>query len=289
MLKDKVIDGRRVAADVRRGVAEEIHAALERRPELRPPSLVTVLVGDDPASQVYLRIKAKACAEVGVKSRREVVPASISLEELKEFVKSLSDDPLVDGVLVQLPLPGRLRAHQEEVVNVVAPDKDVDGFTHVNNGRLAYGDESMAACTPKGIVHLLEVEGVELDGAEVVVINRSNVVGKPLALLLLNRNATVTVCHSRTRELPKVTSRADVLVVAIGRPLFVTPEFVKDGAVVVDVGTNRHEGKLVGDCHFDALLPHVSKITPVPGGVGPMTVATLLRNTLHAWKLHVGL
>ncbi|MHA1732467.1 MAG: bifunctional 5,10-methylenetetrahydrofolate dehydrogenase/5,10-methenyltetrahydrofolate cyclohydrolase [Promethearchaeota archaeon] len=285
MYEEKIIDGKKIAAQLRQGIKREVGAFAG----VRPPCLATMLVGDNPASKVYIGIKGKACDEVGIKSKHVTLPGDIGLDELEGEISALNSDPEVDGILIQLPLPGELRAHESDLVNLISPDKDVDGFTYFNNGLLMHGHEGLVACTPRGIVHLLETSGVALEGANVVVINRSKLVGKPLIFLLLNRNATVTVCHSKTRDLPKVCRRADIVVVAVGRPNFLTPEYVGDGAVVIDVGTNRVDGKLVGDTDFEALLPKVSKITPSPGGVGPMTVAMLLKNTVDAWKAHLGL
>lgn len=285
MSSSKIIDGKAIAAALRQQLKQEI----EKYSDIRPPCLTTILVGEDPASQVYIRIKKNACEEVGIISNHLSLPADISLETLQQRIDEQVADPNVDGILIQMPLPGPLRSHETTLVNRIPPDKDVDGYTYLNNGRLMHGHEGLVACTPKGIIHLIEWEGIQIEGANVAIINRSMLVGKPLLFLLMNRNATVTVCHSRTKELPKVTSQADIVIVAIGRARFLTPEYVKEGAVVIDVGTNRVEGKLVGDCDFDALLPKVSKITPNPGGVGPMTVAMLLQNTVMAWKHHLKL
>jgi methylenetetrahydrofolate dehydrogenase (NADP+)/methenyltetrahydrofolate cyclohydrolase len=286
----KIIDGKAIAAHVREDVAAGVSSRVDAGKS--PPGLATVLVGDNPASEVYVRMKQRACEKAGIKSFGHRLPADISQDELEQLVADLNANPEVNGILVQLPLPKGL--DEERVLNKISIYKDVDGFHPVNIGRLAQkGRESLfVPCTPDGVIYLLDQTGVELEGAEAVVLGRSNIVGMPVALLLVGRNATVTICHSRTKDLPSVTRRADVLVAAVGRPEMVKKDWVKPGAVVIDVGTNRVDDpstekgyRLVGDVAFDEVKEVASAITPSPGGVGPMTIAMLLRNTLRAADL----
>jgi methylenetetrahydrofolate dehydrogenase (NADP+)/methenyltetrahydrofolate cyclohydrolase len=286
-----VIDGKAVAARIRAQVAEEVEAFASETG--RTPGLATVLVGDDPGSAVYVSNKQRASAEVGMRAIDERLPAEASFEEVSVLLARLNDDPDVSGVLLQLPLPEHLDG--EVLSAMIDHAKDVDGLTPVNAGLLSQGRPGMRPCTPAGVLELLEDTGVALEGSESVVVGRSNLVGKPMAQLLLAENATVTVCHSRTRDLAAVCARADVLIVAVGRPRMITRDYVKPGAVVLDVGMNRltpaeagNKSGLVGDVDFDAVLGVAGAITPVPGGVGPMTVAMLLRNTLAAARTREG-
>jgi methylenetetrahydrofolate dehydrogenase (NADP+)/methenyltetrahydrofolate cyclohydrolase len=275
----QVIDGKAVAAEVRDRVAagvQEFAAANDGR----TPGLATVLVGEDPASQVYVGNKRKQAAEAGMRSIDEQLPKATPEEELLELIDELNGDDSVDGILVQLPLPEQI--NQDAVIERIDPAKDVDGLTAVNAGSLAQGRPGLVPCTPQGVIELLRQAGAELEGAEAVIVGRSILVGRPLASLLLGENATVTVCHSRTRDLAGVCSRADVLVAAVGSPRLIGREMVKPGAFVIDVGTNRTDNGLVGDVDFDAVREVAAAITPVPGGVGPMTIAMLLSNTLEA-------
>lgn len=281
----RVIDGKAVAARVRAEVARGVQAYAERTGE--PPGLATVLVGEDAASEVYVRNKQAACAEVGMIPFDERRPADAPTEEMLELLDRLGRDPAVNGILLQLPVPPQLSG--TGLTGVIDPLKDVDGLTPTNAGLLALGREGLRPCTPLGVMELLAEAGTELDGAEAVVLGRSNLFGKPMAALLLQANATVTTCHSHTRELGAVCARADVLVAASGQPRMVKREWVKPGAVVIDVGITRitpeeagNRSGLVGDVDFDAVADVASAITPVPGGVGPMTIAMLLRNTLQA-------
>jgi methylenetetrahydrofolate dehydrogenase (NADP+) / methenyltetrahydrofolate cyclohydrolase len=274
----RVIDGKAVAAAVRARVRDEV-GAYEAEAG-RTPKLVTVLVGEDPASQVYIRNKHRACEEAGMRSGHHDLPQTASEEEVLELVGQLGADPDVDGILVQLPVPDQIDPNA--VVDAIDPAKDVDGLTPVNAGRLAHGAPGLVPCTPAGVMELLRHEGVELEGAEAVVVGRSKLVGVPVARLLLAANATVTVCHSRTRDLEATARRADVLVAAVGVPRLLGAAAVKPGAVVIDVGVNRLEEGLVGDVDFEAAVEAAAAITPVPGGVGPMTIAMLLVNTLEA-------
>ena len=288
-----LIDGKEIAARLRQEVAQAVRARLEAG--LQPPGLAAVLVGENPASQTYVRSKRKACAEVGIQSFGYELPATASQQELEELVTRLNGDPRVHGILVQLPLPDGL--DEERVLNAVSLEKDVDGFHPVNIGRLGMkGREPLfVPCTPAGCMVLLEQAGARFEGANAVVLGRSNIVGLPAAMLLIGRNATVTVCHSRTRALPEVCRRADILLAAVGRPEMVKRDWVKLGAFVIDVGINRIEDpasksgyRLVGDVDFDEVREVAGAITPVPGGVGPMTIAMLLKNTLRGAELAEG-
>jgi methylenetetrahydrofolate dehydrogenase (NADP+) / methenyltetrahydrofolate cyclohydrolase len=274
----EILDGKAVAATIRAEVAEGVAELRERGIPVR---LDVVLVGDDPASATYVRMKQKDCDEVGIESQAHRFLADASQDELAALVEELNSDAAVSGFFIQLPLPGGL--DPLALISAIDPAKDVDGLSPLSTGRLAVGLPSLLPCTPHGVVHLLRRSGVELEGREAVVIGRSNLVGKPLAQLLLRENATVTVCHSRTRDLPEVARRAELLVVAAGRREFVGADYVREGAVVVDVGIHSREGGgLVGDVRFDEVEPRASYVSPVPGGVGPMTRAMLLYNTLQA-------
>jgi methylenetetrahydrofolate dehydrogenase (NADP+) / methenyltetrahydrofolate cyclohydrolase len=277
----RVIDGKAVAAAVRERV--KVDAAAYAEEFGRTPGLATVLVGEDPASEVYVRMKRRNCEEVGMRSIHHGPEVSIREDELLDLVRELNEDPEVDGILVQLPLPAHI--DPDAIVAEIDPGKDVDGLTPVNAGLLAHGAPGLVPCTPKGVMELLSHEGVELEGAEAVVVGRSKLVGVPVARLLLAANATVTICHSRTRDLDATCRRADVLVAAVGVPRLLGAEAVKPGAVVIDVGVNRLEEGLVGDVDFEAAAAVAGAITPVPGGVGPMTIAMLLANTLQAARM----
>lgn len=268
-----LMDGKALSAKVRGEVAQEV-AALGR-----PVGLATVLVGDDPASGVYVRNKRQACTEAGIESIHHELPAATSEQELLELVAELNADPRVTGILCQLPLPDHI--DEDRVIRAIDPVKDVDGFHPLNAGLLLQGSGILLPATPAGIMEILDEYDVPLQGAQAVVVGRSNIVGKPISLLLLQRHATVTICHSRTRELPELTRGADVLVAAIGKARVITREMVKPGACVIDVGINRVDGKLVGDVAED-VADVAGLLTPVPGGVGPMTIAALLRNTMRA-------
>ena len=274
----RVIDGKAVAAAVRERVKVDVAAYKEETG--RTPALATVLVGEDPASEIYIRNKRRSCEEVGIGSVHHGIEAGGKDEELLELVRSLGEDDEVDGILVQLPLPAHL--DPDAVVQTLNPQKDVDGLTPVNAGLLAHGTPGLVPCTPAGVMELLAHEGAELEGAEAVVVGRSKLVGVPVARLLLQATATVTICHSRTRDLDTTCRRADVLVAAVGVPRLLGAEAVKPGAVVIDVGMNRLEDGLAGDVDYEAAAEVAAAITPVPGGVGPMTIAMLLSNTLQA-------
>jgi methylenetetrahydrofolate dehydrogenase (NADP+) / methenyltetrahydrofolate cyclohydrolase len=271
----QIIDGNAVAARVRERVRREVEAMDAK------PGLATILVGDDPASAVYVRMKREDSAQVGIESFHHEPGGDVSTGALASLIRSLNDDERVHGILLQLPLPDHL--DQDEFISLIDPAKDVDGLTSANAGLLLQGrEEAMVPCTPAGVMELLAEADVQLEGARTVVLGRSILVGKPLAQLLLGANATVTHCHSRTRDLPAVCREADVLVAAVGSPRLVTADMVREGAVVIDVGTNRTDDGLVGDVDFDAVREQARAITPVPGGVGPMTRAMLLVNTLRA-------
>ena len=276
-----VIDGKAVAASVRervRGEVEQLAADLGR-----PPGLATVLVGDDPASAIYVRRKREACEEVGIRSFHHEPDGSISQADLLDLVGELNASDEVDGILVQLPLPEQIGA--AAIVNALDPDKDVDGLTPISAGRLARGEPGLVPCTPQGIMELLSSAGMDPAGKEAVIVGRSNLVGRPAFSLLLGANATVTICHSRTRDLGEVCRRAEILVAAAGRPWLIGGDMVRPGATVIDVGTNRTDDGLVGDVDFDAAVEVAGAITPVPGGVGPMTIAMLVANTVQAARL----
>jgi methylenetetrahydrofolate dehydrogenase (NADP+)/methenyltetrahydrofolate cyclohydrolase len=279
-----IIDGAAVSSRVREEVAAGVADLVARGGPV--PGLATVLVGSDPASQVYVRNKNQATEKAGMRSFHHELPATTPQAELDELIGGLNDDPAVHGILVQSPLPAGL--DEQRAFALVSPHKDVDGFHPWNVGQLALGRPGLRSCTPAGVMELLRDRGVELVGADAVVIGRSNIVGKPLSMMLLAEHCTVTVMHSRTRDLPAKARRADILVAAIGRPRFVTADMVKPGAVVIDVGINRTDDGLVGDVDFGPVSEVASAITPVPGGVGPMTIAMLLRNTLEAASATLG-
>ncbi len=273
----KLINGKEISVSIR----EEIKAEAEKT-SVRP-GLAVILVGQDPASQVYVRNKNRACEEVGFYSEMYTLPEETKMDDLLGLIDQLNHSPQIHGILVQLPLPKHL--DEEKVILAIDPSKDVDAFHPVNVGKIMIGNHSFLPCTPAGVMELLKRSGIDVCGKECVVIGRSNIVGKPQSMLLLHENATVTICHSRTKDLKEVCSRADVLISAVGRAKFVTPDMVKEGAVVIDVGINRDEnGKLCGDVDFDSVAPKTSFITPVPGGVGPMTITMLMKNTLTAAK-----
>lgn len=277
-----IIDGKAVSAAVRERVRLETEKL--KKQGVTPPGLAVIIVGDDPASQVYVRNKERACAEVGFHSEKYALPSSTTQQQLNNLVCELNERKDINGILCQLPLPDHL--NDKEVIDLIDPLKDVDAFHPVNVGAIMIGDYNFLPCTPAGIMELLHSTGIETAGKKAVVIGRSNIVGKPMAMLLLHADATVEITHSKTVDLKAVTKEADILVAAVGRAKFVTADMVKDGAVVIDVGMNRDEnGKLCGDVDFDSVAPKCSFITPVPGGVGPMTISMLMQNTLTAAKL----
>lgn len=284
MSSAQLLNGKELAQKIRARLADEAAGFAEKKG--RPPGLAAVLVGEDPASQLYVSKKHQACQEAGFHSELIQLSASISQDELLRKVRDLNRAAAIDGILVQMPLPKGL--DENAVMDAIQPDKDVDGLHPMNQGKLMLGLDGFVPATPKGVMRLLDHAGVKLAGKHAVVVGRSNLVGKPLALLLLQQNATVTVCHSKTKNLEKVTSQADVLVAAVGKAGLITAEHVKEGAVVIDVGTTRSGGKLRGDVDFDSVKDKASWLTPVPGGVGPMTIAMLLENTFESFKKRNG-
>lgn len=280
-----LIDGKKIAAETRAEIAAQVE---EQKAAGVTPGLAVIIVGENPASQVYVRNKHKACGEVGMYSEVIEMSGDTTEEVLLAKIAELNENDKIDGILVQLPLPKHI--DEENVINAIRPDKDVDAFHPVNTGKIMIGNPDFLPCTPAGVMVMLKKTGIDITGKNCVVVGRSNIVGKPMAMLLLGANGTVTVCHSKTKDLASVTREADILVVAIGRADFVTGDMVKEGAVVIDVGMNRREdGKLTGDVDFASASERASYITPVPGGVGPMTITMLLQNTLTASKLHHGL
>lgn len=277
----QIIDGKKVSAQVKARVAAEVAALKEKGVT---PGLAVIIVGDDSASQVYVRNKEKACAETGMYSEKYALPAETTQEELLNLVKELNGKKEISGILCQLPLPSHLNS--DIVINAIDPIKDVDAFHPVNVGKIMIGDYAFLPCTPAGVMELIKSAGVDPEGKNCVVVGRSNIVGKPMAMLLLHKNATVTICHSKTVNLAEITKQADILVAAVGRAKFITGDMIKPGAVVIDVGMNRDEnGKLCGDVDFESAEKTAGAITPVPGGVGPMTIAMLMENTLTAAKI----
>lgn len=275
-----LIDGKKISTEIK----DELRVTVE---ELKKQGVETCLaviqVGDDPASSIYVRNKKRACAYVGIESLSYELPEETTEDQLVKLVKELNENDNVHGILVQLPLPKHINA--DTIIRTISPDKDVDGFHPESVGRLCIGEPGFVSCTPAGIIQLLKRSGIEIEGKECVVVGRSNIVGKPMSILLLRENGTVTITHSRTKDLKEVTGRADILVVAIGKPKFITADYVKEGAVVIDVGMHRNEeNKLCGDVDFDDIKDKVSAITPVPGGVGPMTIAMLMYNCVEAAK-----
>jgi len=274
-----IIDGKKIAEDIRREVGEKVLSLKGEKGVV--PGLAVILVGDDPASRIYVGWKEKACHEAGLLSREYKLPAETEEEVVLGLIRELNAESAIHGILVQLPLPKKIRP--DAIIEAIDPRKDVDGFHPLNVGRLFSGEPFHRPCTPSGIIEILDRTKIEIEGKETVIVGRSNIVGKPLSLMLMARNATITVCHTRTRNLPKVTKRADILIAAAGKPEMIKGNMVKKGAVVIDVGVNRLEnGRLVGDVDFAEAAAKASYITPVPGGVGPMTIAMLLRNTLNA-------
>ena len=273
----KILDGAAMALEVEKELKQRVDALREKNVV---PGLCVILVGNDPASQTYVANKEKACARLGIHSQTLRMGAETTQAELEASIERANEDEAIHGILVQLPLPAHLDEHR--ALALIRPEKDVDGFHAVNMGRLARGEDCVVACTPKGALHMLKAAGVPIAGKNAVVIGRSNIVGKPMALLLLQENATVTICHSRTENLAEYTRRADILVAAVGKPRFVTADMVKDGAAVLDVGINRVDGKLCGDVDFETVKEKAGWISPVPGGVGKMTIAMLMENTVSA-------
>ena len=277
----QIIDGKKISAEIKDELKQEVAAMKAEGKEI---ALAVIQVGEDPASSVYVRNKKTACEYIGITSVSYEIPEDSTQQELLDLVEKCNKDPKINGILVQLPLPPHM--DEDAVIHAIDPKKDVDGFHPVSVGNMVIGNDGFLPCTPAGIIELLKRSGVEIGGKECVVVGRSNIVGKPMSMLLLRENGTVTVCHSRTRNLREVCSRADILVVAVGRPKFIDASYVKEGAVIIDVGIHRNENnKLCGDVDFDAVKEKTSAITPVPGGVGPMTIAMLMKNCVQSKKL----
>ncbi len=273
-----IIDGKKISAEIKDELKEKVSKLKSEGTEI---TLAVVQVGEDPASTVYVGNKKKACEYIGIRSLAYELPESTTQEELLTLVQKLNQDSSVNGILVQLPLPKQI--DEDLVIKTIDPAKDVDGFHPQSVGALSIGQKGFVSCTPAGVIQLCKRSGIEIEGKECVIIGRSNIVGKPMALLMLQENATVTICHSRTKNLKEVTKRADILIVAIGKPKFVKRDFIKEGAVVIDVGIHRDENnKLCGDVDYNDVIEHVSAITPVPGGVGPMTIAMLMNNCVES-------
>ena len=282
IIMGKILDGKELAQKLNVELKSEFNQ-LYKISKIKP-KLATILVGEDPASQVYINIKRKVCAEVGIESIFIKQPATISKDELISTIRKLNHDDSIHGILLQIPLPDNLKPHTPTFINQISPLKDVDGLHPINKGRLFDNNEEYAPCTPKGIITLLEHYNVNLKGKFTVIINRSNLVGKPLIFLLLKRNATVAVCHTSTIDIEKFTKMADILVVAVGKPNFITKEKIKEGVIIIDVGVSRVNGKLCGDVNFDEVFEKCGMITPNPGGIGPLTVSFLMRNTFIAYQ-----
>lgn len=277
----KIIDGKRISTEIKDELKEKV---AKRKAEGVSIALAVIQVGNDPASSVYVRNKKNACAYIGIESLSYELPEETTQEELVDLIKKLNQDEKVNGILVQLPLPGHI--DEDAIIQTIDPKKDVDGFHPASVGAMSIGQKGFLSCTPAGIIQLLKRSDISIEGKECVIVGRSNIVGKPMAMLLLRENGTVTIAHSRTKNLREVTKRADILVVALGKPKFITAEYVKEGAVVIDVGINRQEdGKLCGDVDYEDVFDKVSAITPVPGGVGPMTIAMLMNNCVESAEI----
>ena len=278
------MDGKMVSAKVRGSILEEVNGLKEKGVR---PGLAVIIVGEDPASKVYVRNKERACEECGFYSEKYALPEETTQEELLGLIDELNHNPHIDGILCQLPVPKHI--DEQAIIDAISPEKDVDAFHPINVGKIMVGNFDFLPCTPAGVMQLLKEYDIDPNGKNCVVIGRSNIVGKPMAMLLLHKNGTVTICHSRTKNLKEVCAQADILVAAVGKADFVTADMVKEGAVVIDVGMNRKDGKLCGDVAFDEVNEKASYLTPVPGGVGPMTITMLMKNTLKAAKLHHGI
>lgn len=281
-MKDKILDGKKLADKLNLELKNKI-SDLVKETGVKP-KLITIIVGNNPGSKIYVNIKHITCEKVGINSIVKELDENISQDNLIGEINRYNNDPNVHGILLQLPLPDNLKAETSEIVDNIIPSKDVDGLNSATKGKLFNYEEELAPCTPKGIIKLLEHYEVDLEGKEVVIINRSNLVGKPLIFMLLKRNATVSICHTSTRDMDKHIKNADIIIVAVGKPNFITKDRIKQGAVIVDVGTNRIDGKLCGDVDFEGVIDKCSKISPSPGGVGPLTVAFLMQNTYLAYK-----
>ncbi|MFX1363346.1 MAG: bifunctional 5,10-methylenetetrahydrofolate dehydrogenase/5,10-methenyltetrahydrofolate cyclohydrolase [Promethearchaeota archaeon] len=286
-MKDKILDGKYLADKLNAELKDKITKAVKKTGII--PKLITILVGMDSASKIYVNNKHKACQEVGIESKIIELDENISKDELMDEISKANNDPTTHAILLQLPLPKKIREHTNDFIEEILSSKDADGLHPLNRGKLFDYNEELAACTPKGIIKLLEYYNVEIKGKDVVIINRSNLVGKPLIFMLLKRNATVTICHTSTKDINEYIRKADILITAVRQPNFITKNKIKEGVIIIDVSMNRVEGKLCGDVDFENVLEKCQKITPVPGGVGPMTVAMLCENTFAAYKKQVNL
>lgn len=277
-MMSQIIDGKKISQEIKDELREKVSELKEQGTEI---ALAVIQVGEDPASSVYVRNKKRACEYIGIRSVSYEIPETTTQEELLAIIDDCNNDPEINGILVQLPLPEHI--DEDTVIKAIAPEKDVDGFHPQSVGAMTIGEPGFLPCTPAGIIQLLKRSDIDIEGKECVIVGRSNIVGKPMALLLLRENGTVTICHSRTKDLREVTKRADILVVAIGKPKFIDASYIKEGAVVIDVGIHRNqENKLCGDVDYESVAPHTSAITPVPGGVGPMTIAMLMNNCVES-------
>lgn len=284
---DKILDGKKLATELNNRLKKRISDLIQETNI--PPTLATILVGKDPASKVYVKIKHQTCEKVGINSVMVSLPESASKSQISEEIEKLNRDVSVHAILLQLPLPEKSRKFTEFLLQKIDIYKDVDGFHYLNRGKLFYKTEQLVPCTPKGIITLLDHNGINVQGKDITIINHSNLLGKPLMVMLVNRDATVSVCHVHTKNIEKFTRNADILVVGVGKAQFITKDKIKSGAVIIDVGINRIEGRLYGDVDFEDVYDKCGSITPVPGGVGPMTVASLLQNTIIAYKTQLGL
>ncbi|WP_457559558.1 bifunctional 5,10-methylenetetrahydrofolate dehydrogenase/5,10-methenyltetrahydrofolate cyclohydrolase [Candidatus Harpocratesius sp.] len=284
--KPIILDGKLISKRTTERLKEQI--ANDPNLKIRVPGLATVLIGEDEASKVYVGMKRRTCEYIGMKSFHYSLPTETKIEKLRDLVEKLNKDENIDGILVQMPLPSHLRQYEPEIMRLIHPSKDVDGFSPNSIGENTFGNETYGSCTPKGMIRLLEEYKIPIDGQEVVIINRTNVIGKPLAMMFLNRHATITVCHSHTRDLNFHLKRADIIAVGVGKINFITPERIKEGVVILDAGINRNQaGKLVGDVDFENVKSKCRAITPVPGGVGPMTIAMLMENTYLSYQIQM--
>lgn len=281
-----ILDGSSLSKKITNNLKEKIQITTKKF--RRPPCLATILVGEDPASKIYVNMKNRTCERIGIKTIKKNFSADIKIENIFQEINKLNKNIEVDGILVQIPLPKHLRKYESEIMTLISPDKDVDGFHPKNIGLNTLGDETYGANTPKGMIRLLEEYGINIDGEEVIIVNRTPVIGKPLAMMFIKRHATVTVCHSHTRDLDFHLKRADIIAVGVGRVNFITPERIKNGVVILDAGINyNQDGKLVGDVDFEAVKTKTKAITPVPGGIGPMTIAMLMENTYLGYLKHI--
>lgn len=284
---DKILDGKKLATELNEDLKKRISSYIAETGET--PTLATILVGEDPASEIYVKIKHRTCEKVGINSEMVSLPKDASKEDISESITRLNHDSSIHGILLQLPLPKKSREHTNTLLQEIDVNKDVDGFHNLNRGKLFYQIEEFVPCTPKGIISLLNHNNISIRGKDVTIVNRSNLLGKPLMFLFLNRDATISVCHSKTKNLESYTRNADILVVGVGKANFITKNKIKKNVIIIDVGINRIDGELYGDVDFDDVYEKCGRITPVPGGVGPMTVSSLLQNTLIAYKLQLGL